>query len=155
MVCGELFLNGPTDLEVTEKYRYTAIVEYHMRHPTAYGYRDVILHLPFAYAIGPESVLMDDNVRPQRTRIVRDYLEEETAERMDWQAVSPDLHLIEHIRDQLHTCISRPDKPPRTGDDLANAEMKERQNIPMQNSRHLIQSRQRHWRTAINDRGSK
>ncbi|XP_041354587.1 E3 ubiquitin-protein ligase rnf213-alpha-like [Gigantopelta aegis] len=48
-------------------------------------------------AIGPEFVLMDDNTRSHRARIVRDYLEEETIERMDWPAVSPDRNPIEHI----------------------------------------------------------
>ena len=108
---------------------------------------------PFAGAIGPDFVLMDDNARPHRARIVRDYLEDETIERMDWPAVSPDLNPIEHIWDQLQTRISRLDNPPRTIGDLANALIREWQNIPLQNIRHLIQSMQRRCRAVINARG--
>ena len=42
---------------------------------TAARYRDEILHpivRPFAGAVGPEFVLMDDNARPHRARVVDD-----------------------------------------------------------------------------------
>ena len=89
MVWGGISLDGRTDLYAIRNGALTAI-----------RYRDEILHpivRPFAGAIGPDFVLMDDNARPHRAGIVRDYLENETIERMDGPAVSPDRNPIEHI----------------------------------------------------------
>jgi len=41
---------------------------------------------PYAGAIGPDFLLMDDNAIARRARIVQDYLQRETIERMDWPA---------------------------------------------------------------------
>jgi hypothetical protein len=56
-------------------------------------YRDEILHpivRPYAGTVGDGFILMDDNVRPHRARVVTDYLENETIERMEWPSCSPD-----------------------------------------------------------------
>jgi transposase len=62
-------------------------------------YRDEIL-APivrlYAGAIGDDLILMDDNARPHRARIVNEYLQQEPIERMYWPAKSPDLNPIEH-----------------------------------------------------------
>jgi hypothetical protein len=50
----------------------------------------------YAGAIGDDFILMDDNARPHRARIVNEYLQQETIERMDWQAKSLALNPIEH-----------------------------------------------------------
>ena len=66
---------------------------------TGVRYRDEILDVyvrPYASAIGPQFILMDDNARPHRARVVEDYLQQETIVRMDWPARSPDLNPIEH-----------------------------------------------------------
>ncbi|GBM32972.1 hypothetical protein AVEN_268885-1 [Araneus ventricosus] len=57
---------------------------------TAVRYRDEILHplvRPFIYAMGTDAIFMDDNARPHRSRLVRNYLESET---MPW------LDLLDH-----------------------------------------------------------
>nr|KAG5705712.1 hypothetical protein BaRGS_026651 [Batillaria attramentaria]KAG5705713.1 hypothetical protein BaRGS_026652 [Batillaria attramentaria] len=75
-------VQGKTDLHVFWNGTLTAI-----------RYRDEILGpvvRPYAGAIGPEFILMDDNARPHRARIVDQYLEEESMERMEWPARSPD-----------------------------------------------------------------
>ena len=41
---------------------------------------------PYAGAIGPQSIIMEDNARPHRARVVEDYLQQETIVRMDWPA---------------------------------------------------------------------
>ena len=59
--------------------------------------RDEILDVyvwPFAGAYGDSFVLMDDNSRPHRARVVNDYLWGYGIERLDWPSRSPDLNPI-------------------------------------------------------------
>jgi hypothetical protein len=49
----------------------------------------------YAGAVGDQFILMDDNARPHRARVVQDFLEMESIERMDWPARSHDLNPIE------------------------------------------------------------
>ncbi|GFU46652.1 uncharacterized protein TNCV_1546631 [Trichonephila clavipes] len=58
---------------------------------TGLRYRDEILDpyvRPYAAAIGNDFILMDDNARPHRVRIVEEYLEDHGLERMEWPARS-------------------------------------------------------------------
>jgi hypothetical protein len=50
---------------------------------------------PYTGDVGKNFILMDDNAPPHRAHIVRDYLEQESIQRMDWSARSPDLNPIE------------------------------------------------------------
>lgn len=62
---------------------------------TGVRYMDEIFHpivRPYAGAIGQDFVLMDDNARPHRARVVDQYLHQEGIERMEWPAKSPDLN---------------------------------------------------------------
>ncbi|GFT31110.1 uncharacterized protein TNCV_1276611 [Trichonephila clavipes] len=79
-------LGGHTDLHV-----------FHGGTVTGLRYRDEILDpyvRPYAAAIGNDFILMDDNARPHRARIVEEYLEDHGLERMEWPARSPDLNPI-------------------------------------------------------------
>jgi hypothetical protein len=51
----------------------------------------------YAGTVGHQFILMNDNVRPNRTRVAQDYLKKESIEHMDWPARSADLNPIEHI----------------------------------------------------------
>ena len=69
MVGDGISFDGVTDLYVIQNGALTGV-----------RYRDEILDVyvwPFAGAVGDYFVLMDDNARPNRARVVNDYLEDE------------------------------------------------------------------------------
>ncbi|GFT51234.1 transposable element Tcb2 transposase [Trichonephila clavipes] len=89
LVWAGISLGGHTDLHV-----------FHGGTVTGLRYQDEILDpyvRPYAAAIGNDFILMDDNARPHRARIVEEYLEDHGLERMEWPARSPDLNPIEHL----------------------------------------------------------
>ncbi|GFV01454.1 DDE_3 domain-containing protein [Trichonephila clavipes] len=89
LVWAGISLCGHTDLHV-----------FHGGTVTGLRYRDEILDpyvRPYAAAIGNDFILMDDNARPHRARIVEEYLEDHGLDRMEWPARSPDLNPIEHL----------------------------------------------------------
>ena len=102
MVWGGISYDGSTDLYVIRNGSLTGI-----------RYRDEIL-APivrlYAGAIGDDFILMDNNARPHRARIVNEYLQQETIERMDLPAKSLDLNLIEHAWNILQRRISNRQK---------------------------------------------
>ncbi|KAI3368309.1 hypothetical protein L3Q82_007830 [Scortum barcoo] len=64
------------------------------------GYRDEILRplvRPYAGAVGPGFLLMQDNARPHVAGVCQQFLQDEGIDAMDWPARSPDLNPIEHI----------------------------------------------------------
>ena len=76
MVWGGISRDERTDLHVMERDTLTGV-----------RYRDEILDVhvrPYAGAVGPKFILMDDNARPHRARVVEQYLEQETLIRMYW-----------------------------------------------------------------------
>lgn len=145
MVWGGISLDGPTDLYAIRNGSLTAV-----------RYRDEILDpivRPFAGAIGNDFILMDDNARPHRARVVNDYLERESIVRMDWPAYSPDLNPIEHAWDALQTRISQLPVAPTTLDELTDALVQEWAQIPNQVFQNLVLSFTRRCQAVINARG--
>jgi hypothetical protein len=75
MVWGGISKAGRTDVHVLERGTMTGV-----------RYRDEILGVyvrPYAGAVGPEFILMDDNACTHRARLVEQYLQQETIVRMD------------------------------------------------------------------------
>ena len=123
---------------------------------TAVRYRDEIVQRfvrNYAGAVGENFVLMDDNARPHRGRVVTRYLEEEGIERMEWPARSPDLNPIEHAWDILQRRLSNRNPKPRTIGELENALIAEWVQIPRADIRKLIRSFQNRCQEVINARG--
>lgn len=132
LVWGGICYDGTTDLYVIDNGALTGV-----------RYRDEILDgivRPFAGAVGDTFVLMDDNARPHRARVVTEYLDREGIQRMEWPARSPDLNPIEHVWDVLQRRISARPVRPQTRQDLIQALMQEWAQIPLQQVRTLIRS---------------
>ncbi|UYV77413.1 hypothetical protein LAZ67_15000933, partial [Cordylochernes scorpioides] len=95
---------------------------------TAQRYRDEILEpylRPYKDQIGHNFILMDDNARPHRARLINEYLQSENIRRMDWPARSPDLNPIEHVWDALGRRIGARHPSPRTLVELRTALLEE------------------------------
>jgi transposase len=145
MVWGGISYDGSTDLYVIRNGSLTGI-----------RYRDEIL-APivrlYAGAIGDDLILMDDNARPHHARIVNEYLQQETIERMDWPAKSPDLNPIEHAWDILQRRISNRQNQPNSLQELADALVDEWSRIPQVEFQTLIRSFQNRCGEVIRARG--
>ncbi|KAL0147394.1 hypothetical protein M9458_057305, partial [Cirrhinus mrigala] len=89
MVWGGISLEGRTALHVLARGSLTGI-----------RYRDEILRplvRPYAGAVGPGFLLMQDNARPHVAGVCQQFLQDEGTDAMDWPARSPDLNPTEHI----------------------------------------------------------
>ncbi|GFT87207.1 transposable element Tc1 transposase [Trichonephila clavipes] len=95
---------------------------------------------PYAAAIGNDFILMDDNARPHRARIVEEYLEDHGFERMKWTARSPDLNPIEHLWDYLGREVAALNPPPRSLHELKQGLLCVWSSLPIPVSDNLINS---------------
>lgn len=145
MVWGGICLDGRTDLLVIDRGALTAV-----------RYRDEVLHpvvRPFAGALGPDFVLMQDNARPHTARVVQAYLDQEGINTMEWPARSPDLNPIEHLWDLLQRRVSGRQNPPQTVQALTVALREEWNAVNQDSIRRLIRSMPRRCRECIQSRG--
>ncbi|KAI3358846.1 hypothetical protein L3Q82_015244 [Scortum barcoo] len=117
---------------------------------TAIRYRDEILRplvRPYAGAVGPGFLLMQDNARPHVAGVCQQFLQDEGIDAMDWPACSPDLNPIEHIWDIMSRSIHQRHVAPQTVQELADALVQVWEEIPQETIRHLIRSMPRHQKT--------
>ena len=98
----------------------------------AQNYRDNVLVpivVPIANEMRPNFILMDDNARPHRARIITTFLQDHQIDRMEWPAMSPDLNPIENIWAILGTRVRNHDPPISTVPELTRALQREWINI--------------------------
>ncbi|GFV19547.1 uncharacterized protein TNCV_4846941 [Trichonephila clavipes] len=132
LVWAGISLGGHTDLHV-----------FHGGTVTGLRYRDEILDpyvRPYAAAIGNDFILMDDNARPHRARIVEEYLEDHGLERMEWPARSPDLNPMDHLWDYLGREVAALNPPPRSLHELKQGLLCVWSSLPIPVSDNLINS---------------
>ena len=147
MVWAGISAQGKTDLHVIDNGTLTAeryvneILDVHVR--------------PYAGAIGPDSILMDDNARAHtcRARITNRYLEQAAIVQLDWPARSPDLNPIEHAWDMLQKAISSRQVQPATVRELREALIEEWAQLPQHKLRRRIGSMRRQCQAIINAHG--
>ncbi|UYV74764.1 hypothetical protein LAZ67_12000855 [Cordylochernes scorpioides] len=119
---------------------------------TAQRYRDETLEpylRPYRDQIGHNLILMDDNARPHRARLVNEYLQSENIRRMDWPARSPDLNPIEHVWDALGRRIGARHPSPRTLVELRTALLEEWGLLPLDLLQSLVNSMRARCETLI------
>ncbi|GFV21924.1 transposable element Tc3 transposase [Trichonephila clavipes] len=147
LVWAGISLGGHTDLHV-----------FHCGTVTGLRYRDETLNpyvRPYAAAIGNDFILMDDNARPHRARIVEEYLEDHGLERMEWPARSPDLNPIEHLWDYLGREVAALNPPPRSLHELKQGLLFVWSSLPIPVSDNLINSMGNRCRQCIQGRQGK
>ncbi|KAI3363825.1 hypothetical protein L3Q82_001427 [Scortum barcoo] len=138
MVWGGISLGGRTALHVLARGSLTGI-----------RYRDEILRplvRPYAGAVGPGFLLMQDNARPHVAGVCQQFLQDEGIDAMDWPARSPDLNPIEHIWDIMSRSIHQRHVAPQTVQELADALVQVWEEIPQETIHHLIRSMPRRCR---------
>ncbi|GFU94347.1 transposable element Tcb2 transposase [Trichonephila clavipes] len=145
LVWAGISLGGHTDLHV-----------FHGGTVTGLRYRDEILDpyvRPYAAANGNDFILMDDNARPHRARIVEEYLEDHGLERMEWPAQSPDLNPIEYLWDYLGREVAALNPRPRSLYELKQGLFCVWSSLPIPVSDNLINSMGNRCRQCIQVRG--
>ncbi|GFV17084.1 transposable element tcb2 transposase [Trichonephila clavipes] len=78
------------------------------------------LLMPIAHS---EGEFQQDNVTPQTSRIASEWLQEHSSEfrHFHWPPKSPDMNIIECIRDALQRALQKKSSPPLTPTDLCPA----------------------------------
>jgi hypothetical protein len=97
---------------------------------------------------------MVDKARPNRARVVQDYLEWESIERMDWSARSPDINPIKHMWNELQVIISARQMQLRTTQELGSHVGPRVADIPVRTIRNLIGSIKKRCQAFIDSNGS-
>lgn len=123
---------------------------------TALRYRDNIIRpivVPYAQNYGQDFVLVDDNARPHRARIVMEALEELNIQSLHLPPKSPDLNIIEHVWSRLKFLLRSRLHPPQTMDELMLAMEEEWENISRHFINTLVMSMPNRCRDVANCRG--
>ena len=83
---------------------------------------------------------MDDNARPHRARIVRQFLQQEAVQTIPWPAMSPDMNPLEHVWDFIGRQINQRNPKCQNSDELRTAILHEWQQFPQERLRRLVGS---------------
>ena len=119
-------------------------------------YRDEIIApivLPFLRRHRFSHVFQHDNARCHVARVSMDFLNDNHIRTLPWPALSPDLNLVKHLRDEHGRRVRNGLNPPETLDELRRVLVQEWNNIPQAIIRNLIGSMRRRCQAVINARG--
>jgi len=58
-----------------------------------------IVHHFDSHPLADRPTFMDDNARPHRAHVVREFRQQEAFDTFQWPAMSPDMNTIEHVCD--------------------------------------------------------
>ncbi|MBN3296545.1 CP100 protein, partial [Amia calva] len=95
---------------------------------------------PYAGAVGPGFLLVQNNARPNVARVCRQFLDDEDIDDIDWPSRSPDLNPIENLWEVMYRCIQRHQVAPQTAQELTDALIQVWEEIPQDTIRCLIRS---------------
>jgi transposase len=110
--------------------------------------------LPLRNRVGDRFVLMDDNARPHRARIITTFLEDNNIQRIEWPAMSPDLNPIENIWAMLNTRLRNRIHAVTNVATLTAALQEEWNNIPQMVIRNTVVSMRRRCLECVNLNGA-
>ena len=119
-------------------------------------YRNILERhcLPYARRVyGNNFQLQDDNARPHRARLVREFLDAEDVQQMPWPACSPDMNPIEHAWDALGRAINERNNHPQNVQELAQALTEEWDALPLNTINNLVDSMPRRVEALVRARG--
>ena len=106
-------------------------------------YRDEIIVpivLPFLRRHRFSHIVQHDNARCHVARVSMDFLNDNHIRTLQWPALSPDLNLVKHLRDELGQRVRNGLNSPETLDELRRALIQQWNNIPQTFIRNLIGS---------------
>ena len=110
--------------------------------------------MPFArHYFGDNYRYQDDNTTPHHARVVLDFLQQGNVTRMEQPPRSPDCNPTEHLWDELARAISSIDNTPQNLDELRQALLDKRAQIPVQRLQRLVASMPRRLVAIIATRG--
>lgn len=113
--------------------------------------RDIVV--PYAQNFGDDFILVDDNARPHRARIVNEILADHGIERMEWPPLSPDMNPIEHVWSRMKRKMKEWEGRLDNLDELVNAIQHEWDAIPQEFLQALVESMPRRVAALIRSRG--
>ena len=93
--------------------------------------------LPFLRRHRFSHVFQHDNARCHVARVSMDFLNDNHIRTLPWPALSPDVKLVKHLRDELGRRVRNDLNPPETLDELRRALIQEWNNIPQTFIRNL------------------
>lgn len=109
--------------------------------------------LPFARNFGHDFLLIDDNARPHRARIVQEFLEVSNINQLRLPPKSPDFNIIEHVWSCLKLRVRSRENAPETLEELAITIQEEWENISQEFINNLVASMPRRCQEVLTRRG--
>ena len=97
---------------------------------------------------------MDDNARPHRARIVREFRQQQAIDTFQWPAMSPNMNPVEHAWDFIDRKVNQRNPECQNIAELTNAILKEWRRFPQERLPRLVRGMNRRvWELWCKRRG--